>query len=170
VFKLTQTIARVDQELDPHRATLRAAQRITIDSPITDLSLSTRARNALHQVGCVTVGHILDRDFSRAVRSFGAGTRHEVAMVLIKHGFDPPPALEYQQSNVEALTRDLGRLRQTIEQRYRSSLDHLARLEDSVRKLEKGPATMYADDEPVNSLHRVRRPLRNSGPQKTNGD
>lgn len=144
VFKLTQTISRVDRELDPHRHALDTNHPITLDAPFEDLNLSTRARNALRQVGCITVRDILDRDFSRAVRSFGAGTRHEVATVLMHHGFIPPPALESQQSNVETIARDLGRLRQTIEQRYRSSLDHLSRLEDSVRKLANGTTKTYA--------------------------
>ena len=138
-FKLTQIIARVDHELDPSSVPA-AGRRITIDSPIEALNLSTRARNALRQVGCITIRHILDRDFSRAVRSFGVGTRHEVATILLHHGFVPPQALDYQQSNVETLARDLGRLRQTIEQRYRSSLEHLARLEDSIQKLANGSA------------------------------
>lgn len=142
VFKLTQIIARVDHELDPSHAP-DAGHRITIDSPIEELNLSTRARNALRQVGCITIRHILDRDFSRAVRSFGAGTRHEVATILLDHGFVPPPALDYQQSNVETLARDVGRLRQTIEQRYRASLEHIARLEDSIRKLANGSAKSH---------------------------
>jgi hypothetical protein len=167
VFKLTQMISRVDQELDPHRSARNVDHRITLDSPIEDLSLSTRARNALHQVGCVTVRNILDRDFSRAVRSFGAGTRHEVAMVLIHHGFAPPPELEYQQSSIEALARDLDRLRQTIEQRYRSSLDHLARLEDTVRKLANGSGTNHADDEQACCLPRL---TGDAGLEKTDGE
>ena len=165
VFRLTQIISRVDHELDPNRAPRDATYRITIDSPIEDLNLSTRARNALRQAGCITVRNILDRDFSRAIRSFGAGTRHEVAMVLNNHGFPPPPALESQQSSVEALARDLGRLRQTIEQRYRSSLDQLARLEDSVRRLSNGSVVTFADDEKDGPFSQEDGP----GPEKGEG-
>lgn len=138
VFKLNHLVLRVDEELDPGGASPEIAERITLDSPLEDLNLSTRARNTLRKIGCDTVRSILRKDFTRAVRSFGAATRQEVALVLASHGFATPPALESLQSSIEGLARELGRLRQQLEQAHDSSLDQLKRLEDSVMKLSNG--------------------------------
>lgn len=138
VFKLNHVVLQVDEELDPSGTSAKEKTRITLDSPLEDLNLSTRSRNTLRKIGCDTVRSILRKDFTRAVRSFGAATRQEVALVLSSHGFAAPPALESLQLSVETLARELGRLRLHLEQAHRLALDQLTRLEDSVLKLSNG--------------------------------
>lgn len=109
---------------------------MTVDSPIEDLAFSRRARNALHEVGCLTVGSILQKDFTRTVRRFGFVTRREITAVLREHGLAVPPALtEGGTSRVFELRRDLARLRASIEDTTRRLRKHIERLEHRLNKL-----------------------------------
>jgi hypothetical protein len=128
---------RVDQELQRPFAPEHERKSVTLDSPLEDLALSMRARNALRKLGCQTVRQVLDRDFTRASRRFGPISKREVAAALIRNGFTPPPTLEGRQSNVTALERDVSRLRRRIESSYQFWLDQVVRLEEGLRKLKE---------------------------------
>ena len=44
---------------------------IGLESPVEDLGLSVRTRNALRAIGCDTVEHVLGLDLSASVRGLG---------------------------------------------------------------------------------------------------
>jgi hypothetical protein len=132
-FKLRRALIRVDQALN--HTTPAAPRAITLDSPLECLGLSTRARHALRQLGCGTVGSILEMTFPQPIRQFGAGSRLEVAHALRAHGFEPPPSLAENKPAVAVLERDLSRLKLTVEQTSQRWLEQLARLQQTLSKI-----------------------------------
>ena len=55
---------------------------MTAESPVEDLGLSVRTRNALRGIGCVTVADVLALDLSAAVRGLGRKTKDELLLAL----------------------------------------------------------------------------------------
>jgi Bacterial RNA polymerase, alpha chain C terminal domain len=135
-FKVGAIISQIDRDLDIPESSPGNRNAMTADSPIENLALSMRARNALHEIGCVTAGDVLEKDFTRAVRRFGPVTRREITAVLREHGFAVPPALmDGSTSRIFELRRDLARLRDSIEDTTRRLRNHIERLEHRLNKL-----------------------------------
>jgi len=78
----------VEQPVQSTRAfefdTLSPQERAVIDSPVTDLNLSVRARKCLSRLGITTIGELLSRsaDELMAVRNFGVTSLNEIRAAL----------------------------------------------------------------------------------------
>ncbi len=124
-------MARHTAEMKPN-----APCEVSLDSPVETLGLSVRARNRLHQLGCHSIGFLLDDQFMRGRARLGPGTRIEVAAALARCGLPVPVDLSPRRSTRSAqLARALSELRQRIsidQRRWRARLD---RLEQQIRKL-----------------------------------
>ena len=88
---------------------------IRLDSPIEDLDVSVRTRNALRSIGCGTVGHVLLLDLSGPLRGIGRKTREEVLAVLERHGFRHPVINEKPVADMKVLERSLERIEERID-------------------------------------------------------
>ncbi|MBS1874037.1 MAG: hypothetical protein JSU00_12550 [Acidobacteria bacterium] len=138
--KVGMIVARVERELEVPRPPGHGEGRMSLDSPIEDLALSGRARNALRKAGCETIRHLLEKDFSRAVRRLGPITRDEVVTALREHGFDSPPTLAGERNQrLTDLDRELSRLREQIDETSRHWQTRIERLEHRLRKLHEEP-------------------------------
>jgi hypothetical protein len=135
-FKVGAIVSKIDHDLEAPRPAPGAQNSVTAGSPLEDLALSMRARNALREIGCVTIGDVLEKDFTRAVRRFGPVTRREITGVLSQQGFAVPPALvDGSTSRIFELRRDLARLRDSLQNTTRRLQNHLERLEHRLNKL-----------------------------------
>jgi hypothetical protein len=144
-FKIGLLLARVDRELEiPRPGDLKRAV-LTLDSPIEDLALSGRARNALHEAGCTTIRDLLENDFSRAIRRLGPITREEISVALHEHGFGAPAKLSGERDErIADLVREIDRLRTSIETESRHWQSRVERLERRLRKLTSGERSSAA--------------------------
>ena len=135
-FKVGAIVSQIDHDLEAPRSASSAQNIVAAGSPLEDLALSMRARNALREIGCVTVGDVLAKDFTRAVRRFGPVTRREITAALSEQGFAVPSTLmEGSTSRIFELRRDLARLRDSIENTTRRLRNHIERLEHRLNKL-----------------------------------
>jgi hypothetical protein len=71
--------------------------------------LSSRARNAIHRLGCGTVKDVLQLDLS-AVRGIGRKTRGEVCAALRSSGLPQPELDERLDSEMRGLDHSLERM------------------------------------------------------------
>ena len=69
--RVSRMLYEVDSRLEAARRVEPEIKPVVLESPIEDLPLSSRARNAIHRLGCGTVKDMLDLDLS-AVRGIGA--------------------------------------------------------------------------------------------------
>src|SRR5689334_3946669 len=89
-FKVRQIVWRVNRSLQLVRPSEARSQHVVEDSPIEDLRLSTRSRNALREMGFDTIGSLFERDFTSACRRLGSIGKEEVLSALVASGFDRP--------------------------------------------------------------------------------
>ena len=83
---------------------------MTTESPVEELGLSVRTRNALRGIGCVTVADIMALDLSASVRGIGRKTKEELLLALERGGFHHT-ALELDpESEIRVLERSLDRI------------------------------------------------------------
>jgi hypothetical protein len=135
-YRVSQIVARVDYDLETPRPAGPNARALTIDSPVGDLMLSMRARNALGELGCRTVRDLLEHDFTRGVRRLGPVTRAEIVSTLAEHGFAAPPGLhEPDEAGIAELSRHVARLRERIEMSLSQWSEQVRTLEEKIRKL-----------------------------------
>ena len=83
-------------------------------SPMEELGLSVRARNALRAVGCNTIEDVLRLDASTPVRGLGRKTREEVREKLRQAGFPVVTAEDPPAAEMRALERSLDLLERRI--------------------------------------------------------
>ena len=76
--RLRQILYEVDAQLDLPRGSEQEWNSVTPQSPIEDLALSIRARNALHNLGCRNVDDVLQLNLSGSVPRVGGKTKMEV--------------------------------------------------------------------------------------------
>jgi hypothetical protein len=108
----------------------------TLDSPVEALGLSVRSSNRLHQLGCHSVGFLIDNEFARGRARLGPRTRNEVAAALVRCGFTVPPDLTPRRgTRIAQLARALLELRRRIDIDQRRWRGRLERLEQQIRKL-----------------------------------
>lgn len=107
---------------------------ILLKSPVEDLGLSVRTRNALRGIGCVTVEDVLGLDLSSPVRGVGRKTRDELLTALERSGFTHPAtdkgpvseelrileqSLERMQGRVEAALGAVAKEIRLLKQKFR---------------------------------------------------
>ncbi len=118
--RLRQILNQVDTQLDlPGRSELEW-NAITPQSPIEDLALSIRARNALHHLACRNVDDVLQLNLSGSVARFGGKTKIEVLTALQAAGFRHPALDRGPVEGVTSLARSLGRMQDRINVALRS--------------------------------------------------
>jgi DNA-directed RNA polymerase alpha subunit len=108
----------VDARLDAAWLAGPKRKPVALESPIEDLELSSRARNAIHRLGCDRVMDVLGLDLS-AVRGIGRKSRVEVRAALRNSGLPQPELDEHLDSEIRGLDSSLermhGRIRATLE-------------------------------------------------------
>jgi hypothetical protein len=111
-----RSVARRSREAEPPRhPVITEPKSIALGSPVEDLGLSVRTRNALRGIGCDTVEDLLGLEFSSPVRGVGRKTREELLTALERTGFRHPtaesePASEEMRLLESSLERMQGRL------------------------------------------------------------
>jgi hypothetical protein len=111
--RVSRVLYQVEAQLDAANRTLPETRPVVLESPIEDLPLSSRARNAIHRLGCGTVNDVLQLDLS-AVRGIGRKTRVEVCAALRDSGLPQPELDERLDSEMRGLDNSLERLQSRI--------------------------------------------------------
>ncbi len=107
--RVSRMLYEVDSRLEAARRVEPEIKPVVLESPIEDLPLSSRARNAIHRLGCGTVKDMLDLDLS-AVRGIGRKTRGEVRAALRSSGLPQPELDERRDSEMRGLDSSLERM------------------------------------------------------------
>jgi hypothetical protein len=107
--RVSRVLYEVDAQLDAANRTPPETKPVALESPIEDLPLSSRARNAIHRLGCGTVKDVLQLDLS-AVRGIGRKTRNEVCAALRSSGLPQPELDERLDSEMRGLDTSLERM------------------------------------------------------------
>ena len=118
--RLRQILYQVDAQMDLPRGSELEWNSITPQSPIEDLALSVRARNALHNLGCRNVGDVLQLNLSGSVPRVGGKTKIEVLVGLQAAGFRHPAFDRGPVEGVTSLARSLDRMQERINFALRS--------------------------------------------------
>lgn len=134
VFKVREIVWRVDRGLQLARPDEPGANEVVESSPLEDLNLSTRARNALREMGFDTVGSLLERDFTLVCRRLGRIGKEEILSALAAHGFHPlSSGAADPGSNIEQVRRHVAMLRAHIERSHQKWLRRVERIESRLR-------------------------------------
>jgi hypothetical protein len=123
----------VDVRLEESRKTRSAARPVVLESPIEDLSLSSRARNAIRRLGCGTVKDVLELDLS-AVRGIGRKTRSEVCAALRSSGLPQPELDQRLDSEMRGLDSSLERMQGRVSAALETLAKEIALLQKRLRK------------------------------------
>jgi len=107
--RVSRVLYEVDAQLDAANRTAPETKPVVLESPIEDLPLSSRARNAIHRLGCGTVKDVLQLDLS-SVRGIGRKTRGEVCAALRSSGLPQPELDERLDSEMRGLDHSLERM------------------------------------------------------------
>jgi hypothetical protein len=131
--RVCQVLSEVDARLESAGSALADGKAITLDSPIEDLALSSRARNALRSLGCDSVRDVLRLDLSGS-RGIGRKTRGEVLAVLQTSGFPHPRLEEPSQSVIRSLDHSLERMHSRISAALGAITKEIALVQKRLRK------------------------------------
>src|SRR5690349_1388489 len=93
--------------------TSHSVAALPVESPLEELGLSVRARNALKGVGCNTIADVLKLDLEQPVRGLGKLAREELLAKLDSAGISHPSATRPSQ-DIALLEHSLERLEQRI--------------------------------------------------------
>jgi hypothetical protein len=110
-----EQVLRIVEEVEAQLGGGLAARGIGLESPVEDLGLSVRTRNALRAVGCKTVEEALELDLSSTIRGLGRTTREELLTRLESAGFEHPAMESQPASEMQLIERRLERMQQRIE-------------------------------------------------------
>jgi hypothetical protein len=112
-----EQVRRIVEEVGAQlgRARAGAPNLVVSESPVEDLGLSVRTRNALRGVGCETVEDALRLDLSSSVRGLGRKTRSELLTMLERSGFLHPSVQEQPVSEIRMVERSLERIESRID-------------------------------------------------------
>jgi len=110
-------VSRIVDEVEAQLGRGRGSgpNRVALESPVEDLGLSVRARNALRAIGCNTVADALRLDLSSAIRGLGRKTKGELLTVLERAGFRHASIEEQPASEMRILERSLERIESRID-------------------------------------------------------
>jgi len=92
-----------------------APKSIGLESPVEDLGLSVRTRNALRGVGCGTVRDVLGLNLASPVRGLGRKTKDELLAALERCGYHHPAGERQPPSDIRVLERSLERMQVRVE-------------------------------------------------------
>jgi hypothetical protein len=123
----------VDARLESARSQEAAGKPIGLDSPIEDLALSSRARNALRSLGCDSVRDVLRLDLSGS-RGIGRKTRGEVLAALRNSGLPLPKLDDPSPSEIRSLDRSLERMHGRISAALGAVAKEIALVQKRLRK------------------------------------
>jgi len=118
--------------LSPRELELAA---LTKDSPIEALDLSVRSRNALHRLGCKTVGEVNALDLTQSLRQIGSKGKLEVFAALERGGFRHPAMDATPSAEVSRLTHSLERLKLRIQKTLESVAREISALQERLAKV-----------------------------------
>ena len=134
VFKVREIVRRVDRDLQLARPNEPESNEVVEDSPLEDLNLSTRARNALREMGFDTVRSLLERDFTLVCRRLGRIGKEEILSALAAHGFHRlANSARDPDANIEQIQRHVAMLRAHIERSHQKWLRRVERIENRLR-------------------------------------
>lgn len=111
--RVRQIVDEVDAQLGRGRGSV--PNLVALESPVEDLGLSVRARNALRTIGCNTVEDALRLDLSSAIRGLGGKTKGELLTRLERAGFHHPSLEEQPASEMRILERSLERIESRLD-------------------------------------------------------
>jgi len=131
--RVCQVLYEVDARLESARSAGADGKPISLDSPIEDLALSSRARNALRSLGCDSVQDALRLDLSGS-RGIGRKTKGEVLAALESSGFPHPRLDEPSQSVIRSLDRSLERMHGRISAALGAITKEIAQVQKRLRK------------------------------------
>ena len=131
--RVSRTLYEVDARLEAARRAEPQSKPIVLESPIDDLPLSSRARNAIHRLGCRTVKDVLELDLS-AVRGIGRKTRGEVCAALRSSGLPQPELEERLDSEMRGLDNSLERMHGRIAAALETVAKEVALVQRRLRK------------------------------------
>ena len=118
--RMRQILRDVDAQLELPRRGGPEWNDVTPQSPIEDLALSIRARNALHNLGCRSVYDVLRLDLSGSLPRVGGKTRVEVVAALQRAGFRHPALDRGAVPGITSVSRRLERMQERINLALRS--------------------------------------------------
>jgi hypothetical protein len=127
--RMRQILLDVDARLELPRDGGSEWNDITPQSPIEDLALSIRARNALHNLGCHSVHDILQLDLSASLPRLGGKTRVEVVVALQRAGFRHPALDRGAAAGITSVSRRLDRMQERIDLALRSVAKEVAAIQ-----------------------------------------
>jgi hypothetical protein len=123
----------VDARLDAERRAGPDGKQVALESPIEDLALSLRARNALHSLGCERVRDALSMDLSVG-RGMGHKTLEEVRAALRSSGFPHPELDEPLDTEIRSLNRSLERLQGRVTSALEAVTKEISQVQKRLRK------------------------------------
>jgi len=125
--RIRAILAEVDVALD-------SAAPVNADAPLEALDLSVRSRNALHRLGCRTVGEVSALDLTQSLRQIGSKGKMEVFNALEKAGFRHPAMDGAPSSEISRVTRSLERLKTRIHKTMEGVLREISALQEKLGK------------------------------------
>ena len=120
-------------ETQPRRVTV--PECIAWESPVEDLGLSVRTRNALRGIGCDTLGDLLGLDLSASARGLGRKTKDELRTALERTGFRHPTAGQEPASEMRFLERSLDRIERRVEDTLGAVAKEIRLLKQRLRRV-----------------------------------
>ena len=131
--RVSRMLYEVDARLDAAARTGPPPKAVVVESPIEELALSSRARNAIRRLGCDTVKDVLELDLS-AVHGIGRKTRGEVCAALRSSGLPQPELDERRDSELRGLDSTLERMHDRITAALEAVAKEIALVQKRLRK------------------------------------
>ena len=133
VSRVSKVVREVDALLDSAELERPATPVVTPVSPIEELALSARARNALHSLGCDLVSDVVRLDLSTS-RGIGRKTRTEVLAALAAAGIRHTASEETENPEIRSIHRSLDRLHSRVSEALGAVTKEIAVLKKKLRK------------------------------------
>lgn len=122
-------------EVQPRPVPVSEPKSIVPQSPVEDLGLSVRTRNALRGIGCDTVEDLLGLDLASPVRGLGRKTKDELLTTLERTGFRHPADDQEPGSEMRLLERSLERIQRRVEAALGAVAKEIRQLRQRIRKV-----------------------------------
>jgi len=122
-------IRRLLFEIDAELSGTNHDSGVTADSPLETLDLSVRSRNALHRLGCRTVGEVSALDLTQSLRQIGSKGKMEVFEALERGGFRHPAMNASPSADMSRVSRSLERLKMRIAKTMDAAMREISALQ-----------------------------------------
>jgi Bacterial RNA polymerase, alpha chain C terminal domain len=129
------TITEKGLEAQPRHVPVSVPEFISFASPVEDLGLSVRTRNALRGIGCDTLEDLLGLDLSASARGLGRKTKDELLTALEGTAFRHPAAEQEPASEMRILERSLDRIESRVEDALGAVAKEIRLLKQRLRKV-----------------------------------